>query len=206
MRIPRVLCAEELIETEGGAVTAETEVRGPFIDLPNPMPGIVGLMNFKPDTGAKLTAFVQQILRGPSSLTPGEREVIAALVSSRNNTYFCAHTHAAVARHLIEGGSGSIGQTVDSIDAAPVSDKMRALLGIAEKVTRSGLDVTQADIDGARTVGATDEDIHDTVLVASAFCLFNRYVDGLAAITPRDDAIYDGIGQMLAAQGYDFQR
>jgi uncharacterized peroxidase-related enzyme len=185
-------------------MTDQTTRRGPFIDVPSGMPGIVGLMMVKPETGAKLGAFVQQILRGPSGLTAGEREVIAAFVSSRNNTYFCAHTHAAAARHLLEDGADAIGQTVDSIDAAPVSDKMRALLAIAEKVTRSGLDVTQADVDAARVVGATDEDIHDTVLVAAAFCLFNRYVDGLAAITPRDDAVYDGIGQMLAAQGYAF--
>jgi uncharacterized peroxidase-related enzyme len=178
-------------------------MRGPFITLPNEMPGIVSLMAFKPETGAKLGAFVQQLLRGPSSLTPGEREVIAALVSSKNGTYFCAHTHAATARHLIEGGTESVGQTIDSVEAAPVSDKMRALLRIAEKVQDSGLAVTQADVDAAREAGAADEDIHDTVLVASAFCLFNRYVDGLGAITPRDDAIYDGIGQMLASQGYN---
>jgi uncharacterized peroxidase-related enzyme len=172
------------------------ETRGPFITLPNEMPGIVSLMAFKPETGEKLGAFVQQILRGPSSLTPGEREVIAGYVSSKNETYFCAHAHAAAARHLGE----DVGQVVDSVDA--FGDKMRALLAIAEKVRRSGLEVTAADVDAARDAGASDEDIHDTVLVAAAFCLFNRYVDGLGAITPRDDAVYDGIGAMLAAGGY----
>jgi uncharacterized peroxidase-related enzyme len=183
-------------------VSAGTDVRGPFIALPNEMPGIVSLIAFKPETGEKLRAFIHQIMRGHSSLTPGEREVIAALVSSRNETYFCAHTHAAAARHLIEGGTETVGQVIDSVDAVPVSDKMRALLAIVEKVTRSGLDVTEDDISAARAAEATDEDIHDAVLVAAAFCLFNRYVDGLGAITPRDDQIYDNIGQMLAAGGY----
>jgi uncharacterized peroxidase-related enzyme len=176
-------------------------LREPFIALPHQMPGIVSLMDFKPDTGAKLAAFVQQLLRGPSTLSAAEREVIAALVSSRNETYFCANTHAAVARQLL-GIDASAGRTFDSADDAPVSDKMRALLRIAEKVTRSGLDVTQQDVDAARDAGANDEDIHDCVLVAAAFCMFNRYVDGLAAITPRDDAVYDAIGGMLAANGY----
>ncbi len=122
-----------------------TEHRDPFIEVPSPLPGIAGLMSFKPETGAKIAELVQQLLRGASSLTPGEREVIAALVSSRNETYFCAHTHAAAARHLGE----DVGTVVESIEAAGVSDKMRTLLAIAEKVQRSGLDVTAADIAAA---------------------------------------------------------
>lgn len=183
-------------------MSTEAEVRGPFITLPNQLPGIVSLMAFKPQTGEKLGAFVHQILRGPSSLTPGEREVIAAFVSSRNETYFCAHAHAAAARHLLDEDADAIGPVIDTIDAAPVSDKMRTLLAVADKVAGSGLNVTEHDISTARAAGATDEDIHDTVLIAAAFCLFNRYVDGLGAITPRDDQVYDMIGRVLATRGY----
>jgi uncharacterized peroxidase-related enzyme len=184
-------------------MTTEATVRGPFIELTSPMPGIVALQDFKPETGEKLNAFVHQILRGPSSLTPGEREVIAGYVSTLNETHFCAHCHSAAARHLLGENMPPVGQTVDSIDAVPVSDKMRALLRIAEKVQQSGLAVTEADIAAARDAGANDEDIHDTVLIAAAFCFFNRYVDGLAAPTPQGAEIYDAIGALLAAQGYD---
>jgi uncharacterized peroxidase-related enzyme len=184
-------------------VTTEAGVRGPFIELTSPMPGIIALMDFKPETGRRLNAFVHQLLRGPSSLTPGEREVIAGFVSTLNDTHFCAQCHSAAARHLLGEGVLAIGETIGSIDAVPVSDKMRALLRIAEKVQRSGLDVTEDDITPARDAGANDEDIHDAVLVAAAFCCFNRYVDGLGAPTPQGAEIYDGIGAMLAAQGYD---
>jgi uncharacterized peroxidase-related enzyme len=173
--------------------------REPYITLTNPLPGIVGLAAFKAETGAMIAAFAHHVLRGPSSLTPGEREVIAAYVSSGNETYFCAHTHAAVARHLI---GPQVGQVVTSVEDAPVSDKVRALMRIADKVRRSGLEVTPDDVEAARQAGASDEDVHDAVLVAAAFCMFNRYVDGLAAVTPRDDALYDQIGQQLARNGY----
>lgn len=85
---------------------------------------------------------------------------------------------------------------------APLTDRMRALLAIAGKVQQSGKDVTPSDVDVARAAGAGDEDIHDTVLVAAAFCMFNRYVDGLATSTPTDPAVYEMIGQHLAENGY----
>ncbi|KDN86501.1 carboxymuconolactone decarboxylase [Kitasatospora cheerisanensis KCTC 2395] len=79
---------------------------------------------------------------------------------------------------------------------------MRALLEIAGKVAESGLSVTEQDIAAARALGADDDTIHDTVLIASAFCMYNRYVDGLAAITPDDPAVYRMIGAHLSDNGY----
>ncbi len=83
-----------------------------------------------------------------------------------------------------------------------MSPKLKALLAIAAKVQESGRQVTAADVERARTAGATDIEIHDAVLIAAAFCMFNRYVDGLATFTPRDEKTYDQMGQRMATEGY----
>jgi uncharacterized peroxidase-related enzyme len=173
----------------------------PYISVPEELPGILGLLAFKPDTAATVSAFTQQLLRGPSSLTPGERELIAALVSRRNECQFCTRSHAAAANETT-GDRELVDAVLRDHASAPVSGKMRALLAVAAKVQGSGRDVGAEDIDAARAAGATDEDIHDAVLVAAAFCMFNRYVDGLAANTPTDPATYEMIGRELATNGY----
>jgi uncharacterized peroxidase-related enzyme len=173
----------------------------PHISVPDELPGIVGLLAFKPETAATISAFTQQLLRGPSSLTPGERELIAAVVSRRNECQFCARAHTAAAQH-VTGDRDLVDAVIRDPASAPVSEKMRALLGVASKVQSSGLDVTDDDIAAVRAAGASDEDLHDAVLVAAAFCMFNRYVDGLAANTPTDPAVYEVIGRNLADDGY----
>ena len=176
--------------------------RAPYIPIPNSLPGIGGLASFKPEVGEKLQAFAQQLLRGPSPLTEGEREIIAAYVSSGNQTTFCIRAHSTTAGLLLGKDREAILRMLDDVDTAPVSEKMRALLRIAEKVRRSGLDVAPEDVSQARAAGAEDEDIHDAVLIAAAFCMYNRYVDGLRAITPTEDKVYDALGQRLAQTGY----
>lgn len=161
----------------------------PHIDLP-PLPGIAGLLAGYPETAGPLNQLAEALLRGPSPLTPHQRETIAASVSQRNQCTFCAETHGAVARHL-------------AADEAPGPDPlMEALLAIAEKVRVDGRSVTPDDIARARAVGADDRAIHDTVLIAAAFSMFNRYVDGLDTVTPDDPAMYEWRAGMLADQGY----
>lgn len=173
----------------------------PHITLPADLPGMAGLHTFKPETAATLKAFTHQLMRGASSLTVTERETIAAHVSTRNECRFCTLTHTAVAVHA-SGDRDLVCAAIVEPVTAPVTDRMRALLAIAGKVQRSGMEVTTSDVDAARAAGADDEDIHDTVLVAAAFCMFNRYVDGLAASTPTDPAVYEMIGRRLAENGY----
>jgi uncharacterized peroxidase-related enzyme len=177
----------------------------PHIAAPAAVPGLASLVAFKRSTGEKLLAFANELLRGPSPLTSAERELIAAFVSSRNDCSFCSHTHQAVASHLLDDGGVAACAVIEDSASAPVSGKMRALLQIAAKVQRSGKEVTEADIETARDAGAADEDIHDAVLVAATFCMLNRYVDGLAATTPTDEATYTFIGSLLAQQGYHGQ-
>ncbi len=158
-------------------------------------------MAFRPETAVHLRALAETLLRGPNTLTSAERESIAAFVSSRNDCTFCYLSHRAAAAHH-DGGDYTFVDAVTSGSAEVVSAKLRALLVIAGKVQQGGKQVTDDDVARARAEGATDVEIHDTVLIAAAFCMYNRYVDGLATFTPRDPAAYDPMGKRLATQGY----
>jgi uncharacterized peroxidase-related enzyme len=174
----------------------------PHIQLPEGLPGIVSGFAFRPETAKPMRELAEILLRGPSSLSSGEREIIATLVSHRNDCYFCQTSHRAAAAHHLGGNY----ELVDAVRAdylnAPVSPKLKALLTIAGAVQKGGKSVTSEDVARARTEGATDLEIHDTVLIAVAFCMFNRYVDGLATFTPTDERLYDAMGARMAAEGY----
>lgn len=172
------------------------------ISLPEGVAGISGPMLQYPETAQPLNALAEALLRGPSSLSPAEREVIATYVSSKNNCYFCTNCHAATARHLLKDQSAIMDEVLQEPASAHISDKMKALLVIAEKVQQGGRRVTDEDVASARAAGADDKAIHDTVLTAAAFCMFNRYVDGLATWAPEDSSLYDQIGERLATNGY----
>ncbi|MFJ5235115.1 carboxymuconolactone decarboxylase family protein [Kitasatospora sp. NPDC088391] len=174
----------------------------PHIALPTDHPGIRGLLDVKPASGLALSRLAEQLLRGDSPLSVGERELIAAYVSSRNGTRYCAGAHGATAAHRLDGDFALVEAVRTDLATAPVSDLMRALLRLAGKVAESGLAVTPEDVTAARAAGADDETVHDTVLIAAAFCMYNRYVDGLGAITPDDPAVYRVIGSHLAEHGY----
>lgn len=173
-----------------------------YIPLEAHLPGITGLLEYRKDSAAPIRELTQVLLRGPSSLTEAERELIATVVSSRNQCRFCTAAHTAAANVLL--GEDQTSEAVKKdIDTAPVSDKVRALLHIAAQVQEGGKHVTPAAIAAAKEVGATDIEIHDTVLIAALFCLYNRYVDGLATVTPSDPGFYQGLGERLQRHGYN---
>jgi uncharacterized peroxidase-related enzyme len=174
----------------------------PHITLNSNEPGIRGLLRFRPETGRPLSELAEVLLRGPSTLTRGERELIAAYVSGLNDCQYCSASHSACAAAQLPGGMALVEQVRAGAGNAPVPAKLKALLGIASAVQQSGLNVTAEDIAAARAAGATDLEIHDTVLIAAAFCMFNRYVDGLATIAPQDPARYAAGAQHLIREGY----
>jgi len=172
------------------------------IKLPEGIPGIIGPMTAFPDTERHLSGLAETLLRGPSSLSAAERELIAAYVSSGNECEFCTRSHAAASRSLYGEACDVVDRTLADPQAAPISEKMKSLLAIAGKVRRDGRLVNDDDIAQARANGADDKAIHDTVLIAAAFCMYNRYVDGLATWTPKDPELYQAMGERLATHGY----
>ncbi|MGZ3765128.1 MAG: carboxymuconolactone decarboxylase family protein [Mucilaginibacter sp.] len=166
------------------------------------LPGIVGLLNYRPETARPLLDLAETLLRGPSTLTSGEREIIAASVSYWNQCHFCHTSHAAAAAAHLKCGLGLIDEIKAGLPNTPVSDKLRALLHIAHQVQGSGKNVTNEDVAVARGQGATDSEIHDTVLIAAAFCMYNRYVDGLGTWAPGPNEAYTEMGERMAFKGY----
>lgn len=174
----------------------------PHIILDSEQPGIRGLLRYRPETGRPLSELAEVLLRGPSTLTRGERELIAAYVSALNGCQYCSSSHSACAAAQLPGGMALVEQVRADAGNAPVPAKLKTLLAIASAVQQSGLNVTAEQIADARAAGATDLEIHDTVLIAAAFCMFNRYVDGLATIAPEDPALYAAGAQRLIKEGY----
>jgi uncharacterized peroxidase-related enzyme len=178
------------------------QTRMPHIALPEGIAGIVGPMTAYPETARPLNELAETLLRGPSSLTSAERETIAASVSSGNECYFCTQSHAAAARAHLGDQSHLVDKVLADRCSAPVGEKLQALLEIAQKVRKDARTVRPEDVERARAAGADDKAIHDTVLIAAAFCMYNRYVDGLATWAPRDPEFYARMGERLAHQGY----
>lgn len=172
------------------------------IKVPEGVPGIRSLVMYRPETGKHLYQLAQVLLRDESPIASADRELIAAYVSHRNNCMFCMSSHAAAARCLFGDDASIVDDVLEDMQQAGVSDKLKALLVIAGKVQTSGKAVTGQDIAAAKALGVTDREIHDTVLIAATFCMFNRYVDGLASLTPTDPEAYKEMGKRMVEKGY----
>jgi uncharacterized peroxidase-related enzyme len=173
------------------------------IDLKNDLPGIRGPMAFRPETAKPLNALAEILLRDDNNtLTRGERELIGAYVSSLNDCFFCHNVHGALAQHYMQCDMGYIDDIKKDFRSTQLSEKMKSLLSIAASVQKSGRHVTSAQIEEAKKAGAIDKEIHDTVLIAAAFCMFNRYVDGLATWAPSDRQVYIDRAPRRAEEGY----
>jgi uncharacterized peroxidase-related enzyme len=172
------------------------------IYVPEGLPGILGPMAISRESTKALRELAEVLLRGPNTLTSAEREMIATYVSAQNDCCFCQLSHGAAAAEHMGGNYELIDLVKSNYGAADISEKMKALLAVAGKVQKGGKQVTAEDIARAQSAGATDKEIHDTVLIAAAFCMFNRYVDGLGTWQPADPQAYREMGQRMAHVGY----
>ena len=174
-----------------------------FINLENELPGIRGLMQYSPETGKALNELAEILLHDDNNtLSRGDREMIGAYVSSQNDCFYCQHVHGALAQHYFECDTQLIDDIKKDYQSAAISPKLKALLSIAGSVQKGGKYVTSEQIQQAKNLGATDKEIHDTVLIAAAFCMFNRYVDGLNTWAPQDRQVYIDRAPMRAKEGY----
>ena len=181
-----------------------TRPTGPvaYINLGQGGPGILGLLRYRPETGRPLKELTEVLLRGDSTLTRGERELIAAHVSRLNDSRFCYYAHGTQAALQLDGGWATVDAALGGVEAPSISPRIRSLLRIAAAVRTGGREVTPALIHDARAVDVTDLEIHDTVLIAAAFCMFNRYVDGLGTWAPADRQDYLPAGRRIVDLGY----
>jgi len=174
----------------------------PYIDVDKNLPGIRSLMAYSPETAEPLGALAEILLRSHTGLSPTERELIGTYVSYLNDCFYCHHSHGEIAVCYLNGDRNLVDAVRRDYRTAPISEKLKSLLQIAGKVQKSGKSVLPEDIENARQQGATDRDIHDTVLIAAAFCLFNRYVDGLATVAPQDMSSYPLRARQIVESGY----
>jgi len=176
----------------------------PHIELAEDMPGITAGFAFRPETAKPMRELAHILLHtsGNEGFSSRDRELIASFVSSRNTCYFCQSSHGAAAAYLSGGDANLVDEVCRDFRTAAISEKLKALIAIAEQVQIDGKRVTKELAEEARKRGASDIDIHDTVLIAAAFCMYNRYVDGLATWQPRDTAVYTQMGKRMAEEGY----
>jgi uncharacterized peroxidase-related enzyme len=173
------------------------------IELPAALPGIRGPMAFRPETAKPMNELAEILLRDDdNTLTRGERELIGAYVSYLNDCFFCQHVHGALAQHYMQCDMKFIDDIKNNFQSTTISEKLKTLLVIADSVQKGGKFVSPAQINNAKNEGATDKEIHDTVLIAASFCMFNRYVDGLATWAPTDPEVYVKRAAMRAEEGY----
>jgi uncharacterized peroxidase-related enzyme len=174
----------------------------PHIDFKNDFPGIRSAMAYRPETAEPMGVLAELLLRDDEGMSRADRELIGTYVSHLNDCFYCNYSHGAIACIYLGGDEKLVDQIREDFSKAPISEKLKALLNIAGKVQQSGKAVLAEDITAAKTAGASDRDIHDTVLIAAAFCMFNRYVDGLATVTPTDMTSYPKRAMQIVENGY----
>jgi uncharacterized peroxidase-related enzyme len=175
--------------------------------LPAGIPGIIAAMRLSPALGAHLRGLANALLVEAwpgSTLTRGERELIATATSAANDCFYCMDSHGAFACELL-GKADGVRAMIDGIKAGggPSDPKLDALISIARSVQKSARGVTRGEIEYAKAAGASDADTQLAVLIASAFCMYNRMVDGLRAPTPPSAKAYTARAVQIAEHGYD---
>jgi uncharacterized peroxidase-related enzyme len=177
------------------------------------VPGIVVAMRLSENLGAHLRGLANALLVDPfpgATLTRAERELIATAVSAGNDCFYCMDSHGAFASALLRRENAqNVEALVDGIKlggSADVNPKLAALLNVARTVRRNSRDVSAEQVARANDAGATDADAQLTVLIAAAFCMYNRMVDGLRAQTPPTAEAYRARAEEIAEHGYNDPR
>lgn len=174
----------------------------PYITIPKGLPGIRGPLSLRPDVAKPLSASMEVLMRNENALSRGERELIATYVSHLNSCFFCEQAHGGVTQYYLQCSTDFIQQIKSDVNNADISEKMKSLLRIAASVVKGGKQVTTQQVAAAKALGASDLEIHDVVLIAAAFCMFNRYTDGLNTWAPSDLEFYTARAEQIANEGY----
>jgi uncharacterized peroxidase-related enzyme len=177
------------------------------------VPGILAAIRLTPGLGVHLRGLADELLVNDfpgATIARGEREMLATAVSAANDCFYCMDSHGAFASAVLErSGTAELVPLVDTIKLGSsdgLDPKMQALLHIARTVRRQPLDLTAADVATAQAAGASDADVQLAVLIAAAFSMYNRMVDGFRAKTPPTAEAYRARAGEIAEHGYSDQR
>ena len=183
--------------------------QGPIVGGLPEVPGILAAIRLTPGLGVHLRGLADELLVNDfpgATIERHEREMLATAVSAGNDCFYCMDSHGAFASALIErSGATDLLPVVDVIKSGSsdgLGEKMQALLHISRTVRRDPLDLTAADVAAATDAGATDADIQLAVLIAAAFSMYNRMVDGFRAMTPPSAEAYRARASEIAEHGY----
>ena len=177
------------------------------------VPGILTALRLTPELGVHLRGLADELLVNDfagATIKRAEREMIATAVSAGNDCFYCMDSHGAFATALLER-DGDLERTslIDVIKVGSsegLSPKMQALLHVARTVRREPRELTADDVAAAHATGATDADVQLAVLIAAAFSMYNRMVEGFRARTPPTAEAYRARAAEIAAHGYSDQR
>lgn len=185
--------------------SAEPPILSDLADIP----GIGLAMSLAPGLEGALRTLADVLLVNDfpgASLTRPEREMIATAVSALNDCFFCMDSHGAFAASLLRRqGATDAEALVEGLKSGSLqrlSAKMQGLLAIARAVARDARALTHDDTAPAMAAGATSGDVQLAVLIASAFSMYNRMVEGLRAPTAADASAYAERADQIADLGY----
>ena len=200
--------ATERLEAARIARAQEQPIVGGLPDVP----GIGVAMRLTPELGIHLRGLADAVLVNDypgATISRAEREMLATALSASNDCFFCMDSHAEHAAAVLARNDGADHAAhLPRLEAIKLGafdglePKMQALMAIARTVGRRARDLTAADVEAARAAGATDADVQLAVLIASAFSMYNRLVDGFRARTPASPEAYRGRAAEIAEHGY----
>jgi uncharacterized peroxidase-related enzyme len=165
-----------------------------------PVPDAAKLVFYRPDFyGAAAKEFTHQAMRGPSSWSVGDRELMAAYVSKVNDSAFCVGAHSATSRLAYQDGA-RVAAVLSDVDSAPVEEPLRATLRMLGKLTRSG-SVGAGDMREVLAAGASPRQVEDALAVCAAFNITDRLADafGFEVLSPEG---FEAGAKYLLKRGY----
>jgi uncharacterized peroxidase-related enzyme len=191
-------------------VEEHANARGVYADIiramsssGGPVSQIWHLFAFKPAATDHLLRFTQAVMRGPSPLSPGLRELIAAYTSASNQCAYCRDSHSGAAAELLHDDALVRG-VIENLETAPLPESEKALLRFVRRVTLSSSQIRQEDVEALHAHGWSDEAIYDAITVSALFNFYNRWVHA-AGVNPLPPEVHRQRGRSLAERGYLLQ-
>lgn len=173
-----------------------------FITLDNTLQGMRQLLAYKPIIAGPMLALMEGVMRSNDGLSLGERELIASYISYLNDCRHCQIIHGEIAQCLLNDDDFIMDTLRSNFKELKLNPRINAILNIVKCIHLGGKHVGASQIDAAKKIGITEMEIHDTVLISSMFCMFNRYIDGLGLESTDTELSFKQRAKQIAENGY----